>query len=345
MRAVVFEEPGRVAVREVEKPKLLHPTDVLVRVTMAGICGTDLHAIAGHFDGMTPGTVVGHEFVGDVVEVGSAVTNLRPGDHVMASDFTACGHCGRCAHGDHWQCSERTFFGTGAAFGAPLAGAQCEYVRVPHAETALHIVPRGCSDEAAILVGDNLATGWAAVERGGVSPGEIVAVIGGGAVGQLASLSAQAAGAGAVVVVEPAEQRRSVARSNGAIATTPENAQQLLDELTDGEGADVVIEAVGSGSVFSHTFDLVRRRGRIISVGAHSSAEWPIPIADCFKRELTIGFAIGDSIRLRPVLLRLIATGILDPTVIIDRRATFDNVIEAYDELRAQGNLKTVLVP
>ena len=109
MRAVVFEEPGKVALRDVEKPKLLHPTDALVRVTMAGICGTDLHAIAGHFDGMTPGTIIGHEFVGDIIEVGSAITSFHPGDHVMASDFTACGHCGHCAHGDHWQCSERTF--------------------------------------------------------------------------------------------------------------------------------------------------------------------------------------------------------------------------------------------
>ena len=345
MRAVVFEGAGRIAVREVEAPRLLRPTDALVRVTMAGICGTDLHAVAGHFEGMTPGSIIGHEFVGEVMEVGAGVTTLRTGDHVMASDFAACGHCRRCARGDHWQCGERSFFGTGSAFGEPLAGAQAEFVRVPHADATLHRIPGNCSDEAAILVGDNLATGWAAVERGGVSPGDVVAVIGGGAVGQLASLSAQAAGAGAVVLVEPSDSRRTFAKANGAIAAAPGEARDILDRLTDGEGADVVIEAVGAAKVFSGTFDLVRKRGRIVSVGAHPETEWPIPLAACFTRELTIGFAIGDSIRLRPTLLRLIATGALDPTVVIDRRVGFDGVAAAYESLKAQRNLKTVLVP
>ena len=344
MRAVVYEGQGKISVREVERPRLAHPADAIVRVTMAGICGTDLHAIAGHFEGMVPGSVIGHEFIGDIVEVGAGVTTLKVGDHVMASDFTACGHCHQCARGDHWQCGERSFFGTGAAFGEPLAGSQAEYVRVPFADSTLHRVPKSCSDEAAILVGDNLATGWAAVERASVAPGDVVAVIGGGAVGQLTSLSAQAAGAGAVVLIEPSLPRRQFAAAHGAIAASPDDAWAAIEELTDGEGADVVIEAVGAGKVFSGAFDLVRRRGRIVSVGAHPSPEWPIPLADCFTRELTIGFAIGDSIRLRPQLLRMISTGILDPTVVIDKRVNFDTIVAAYDDLKAQKNMKTVLV-
>ncbi|MBA1148043.1 alcohol dehydrogenase catalytic domain-containing protein [Ectothiorhodospiraceae bacterium WFHF3C12] len=343
MRAVVYHSPGKVTVKEVPAPVLQAPTDALVRVTTAGICGTDLHAVAGHFPGMSEGAIVGHEFVGDVIEVGAAVTTLKTGDHVMSSDFTSCGRCARCARGDNWQCDNREFFGTGSAFGPALAGAQAEIVRVPFADSTLSRVPEGCSDEAAILVADNLATGWAAIERGQMLPGDIVAVLGGGAVGQLTSLSAQAAGAGAVVLIEPTRSRREFAQVNGAIPSDPGSARAVLDRLTEGEGADLVVEAVGSPKALSGAFDLVRRRGQVVSVGAHSDGEWPIPLADCFRREITLGFAIGDSIRLRPRLLRMIVTGMLDPTVVIDRRIRLDGIEGAYEALRQQKDLKTIV--
>ena len=203
MRAVVFEAPGVTSVREVPGPELVHAEDALIRVTLAGICGTDLHVVAGHFKGVAPGMVIGHEFVGDVIAVGAGVSRIKVGDHVVASDFTACGACRWCARGDHWECPDRAFFGTGESFGPALSGAQAEIVRAPFADTTLARVPPGVSDEAAILVSDNLATGWAAIERARLEPGESVAVIGGGAVGQLASLAAQAAGAAGVVLVEP----------------------------------------------------------------------------------------------------------------------------------------------
>jgi len=343
MRAVVYEGNGNVAIREVQSPRIEEPTDALVRVTTAGICGTDLHAIAGHFAGMRQGDIVGHEFAGDIIETGAAVTRLKPGDHVMASDFCSCGKCAECVRGDNWQCADRRFFGTGEAFGPRLSGAQAEIVRVPFADTTLAPIPEGCSDAAAILIGDNLATGWAAVERGGVKPGDIVAVQGGGAVGQLASLSAQAAGAGAVVLIEPSEKRRALARDNGAIAVHPDDALEAIRTLGRGKGADVVIEAVGAAPVFSAAFDLVRRRGSIISVGAHGESEWPIPLAASFTRELSIGFAIGDSIRLRDRLIRLILYGTLDPTVVIDRRVSMDQVPAAYHALQRQENIKTLI--
>jgi threonine dehydrogenase-like Zn-dependent dehydrogenase len=343
MRAVVYDGEGRVAIRDVPEPRIEAPTDALVRVSMAGICGTDLHAIAGHFHGMRAGDVVGHEFVGHIIAVGGAVTRLRAGDHVMSSDFCSCGKCPDCGRGDNWQCPDRRFFGTGEAFGPRLSGAQAEVVRVPFADSTLAKIPHGCSDAAAILIGDNLATGWAAVERGELRPGDIVAVQGGGAVGQLASLSAQAAGAGAVILIEPSEARRDLARRNGAVAVHPDDAQRTIHALSGGEGADLVIEAVGAAPVFTAAFGLVRRRGRIISVGAHANAEWPVPLADCFTRELTIGFAIGDSIRLRERLLRMIVCGTLDPTVVIDRRVRLNDVPAAYDALKRQENIKTLV--
>jgi threonine dehydrogenase-like Zn-dependent dehydrogenase len=345
MRAIVYESPGSVALRDVPPPEIGHAGDAIVRVGLAGICGTDLHVIAGDFGGIAPGAVVGHEFVGEIIAVGPGVTRLKVGDKVMASDFTACGHCRWCDRGDHWECSDRAFFGTGNSFGAELSGAQAEIVRVPHADTTLGLVPKGCSDEAAILIGDNLATGWAAVERSALLPGETVAVIGGGAVGQLTSLSAQAAGAGAVIVVEPGESRRAFARANGALAAAPEKARDLMARLTDGDGVDVVIEAVGNPSALKDAFDFVRKRGRIISVGAHATDTWPLPLAKSFANELTLGFAIGDSIRLRPRLLRLVATGALDPTVVVDRRIGFSAAAEAYRDLKAQKIMKAVIDP
>ncbi|MGY2850700.1 alcohol dehydrogenase [Bradyrhizobium sp. USDA 4509] len=345
MRAIVYQGRGTVALQDVAPPQVEQPGDALVRVELAGICGTDLHVIAGDLAGIRPGAIIGHEFVGEVIAVGAAVTRFKVGNRVMSSDFTACGHCRWCDRGDHWECHERAFFGTGTSFGPALHGAQAEIVRVPNADTTLGLLPKGCSDEAAILLGDNLATGWAAVERGALLPGEIIAVIGGGSVGQLASLSAQAAGAGAVVVIEPSETRRAFARANGSLATSPSEARSLIDSLTDGEGADLVVEAVGAAVTLTGAFDLVRKRGRIISVGAHATESWPFPLAKSFANELTLGFAIGDSIRLRPRLLSLITTGVLDPTVVVDRRVGFADAVQAYADLKAQRILKAVIDP
>ena len=345
MRAIVYQGPEIVAQRDVPPPRLEHPGDALVRVDLAGICGTDLHVIAGDFSGIQPGAIIGHEFVGEVIAIGSAVTRFKIGNRVMSSDFTACGHCRWCDRGDHWECQERAFFGTGTCFGPALHGAQAEIVRVPHADTTLGLMPKGCSDEAAILLGDNLATGWAAVERGMLLPGEIVAVIGGGSVGQLASLSAQAAGAGAVVVIEPSETRRAFALANGSLAASPEDARSLVDRLTDGDGVDLVVEAVGAAATLTAGFGLIRKRGRIISVGAHAAESWPFPLASSFANELTLGFAIGDSIRLRPRLLSLITTGALDPTVVVDRRVGFAGAAQAYADLKAQKIMKAVIDP
>ena len=278
MRAIVFDGPERVALREVAAPEISAPTDALVRVAFAGICGTDLHIIAGHFPGLERGAVIGHEFTGEVIATGPGVAGVKAGDHVTASDFTACGHCRWCARGDHWECAQRAFFGSGAAFGAPISGAQAEIVRVPNADTVLARIPEGVSDEAALLVADNLATGWAAIERARLEPGESVAVVGGGAVGQLVSLCAQAAGAAAVVVIEPSEARRAFARAQGALAVAPAEGPDLIRRLTEGDGADVVIEAVGASATLTRALELVRKRGRVVSVGAHAAAEWPLPL-------------------------------------------------------------------
>lgn len=345
MRAVVYREPGRVEVAEVPRPLLLADTDAIVRVQMAGICGTDLHVIRGDFQGMQPGMVVGHEFVGEVVEVGAAVKRYRVGARVMSSDFTACGRCHWCDEGDHWHCGERAFFGTGTAFGPSLSGAQAEYVRVPHADTTLGELPVDCSPEAGLLMADNLATGWIAAERAGVGAGDTVVVMGGGAVGQLTALCAQALAAGIVIVVEPSEGRRSFAMAQGNLAVHPDEARAFVQRLTAGRGADVVLEAVGSAGPLDAALTMVRPRGRVVSVGAHASESWAFPLARSFASELTVSFAIGNSIRLRRKLLRLVASGAFDPTVVVDARGSLADAPSLYAELGAQRRLKAVVTP
>jgi threonine dehydrogenase-like Zn-dependent dehydrogenase len=345
MRALVYKGPGEVAVADVPKPVIVESTDALVKVTLAGICGTDLHVVRGDFPGMVPGSVVGHEFVGEVVEVGHAVRRIRLGDRVMSSDFTACGHCNWCDRGDHWHCADRAFFGTGTAFGPPLGGAQAEYVRVPHADSTLGVMPTTCSAEAALLIGDNLATGWVAVERAATESGDCVVVIGGGAVGQLTALSAQVAAAGIVVVVEPNEQRRTFAQAHGSLTVHPDQAEPLVRRVTDGVGADVVLEAVGGNGPMDLAMKLARPRARVVSVGAHVAETWGFPVARSFRDELTVSFAIGDGIRLRRRLLRLVMGGGLDPTVVIDARGSLADAPGFYRQLIAQTLMKAVFTP
>jgi len=345
MRAIVYDGVRAVRLENVREPAIVASTDALVRVTLSGICGTDLHLISGHFSGLQPGTIMGHEFVGDVVDVGSAVQRIKRGDHVMASDFTACGHCRWCARGDHWECDDRAFFGSGRAFGPDLAGAQAELVRVPLADTTLLPVPSGCSDEGALLIGDNLATAWAAIERGEVRAGDNVAIIGGGTIGQLASLSAQAAGAGLVAVIEPNERRRSFAELHGALAVAPDRAAEFVRRLTGGDGADIAIEAVGGDSPLAGAMSVIRKRGRVVSVGAHHAQTWPLAISRCFSDEITLTFAIGDSIRLRHRLARLVASRVLDPTIVVGARIPLASAPSAYEDLAHQKLLKAVIDP
>jgi alcohol dehydrogenase len=345
MRAIAYRGPGEVELTEVPRPTLLEPTDAVVRVTLAGICGTDLHVIRGDFPGVAAGTVVGHEFVGEVVDLGRAVQRVRLGDTVMSSDFSACGHCRWCDRAEHWHCTQRAFFGTGTAFGPALAGAQAEYVRVPHADRTLGRLPSEVSPEAALLIGDNLATGWVAVERARTEPGDCVVVIGGGAVGQLAALAAQTAAAGVVVVVEPNPARREFARAHGSLAVDPNQAAALVAQVTDGDGADVVVEAVGGGGPMDLALALARARGRVVSVGTHVDERWPFALARAFRDELTLSFAIGDGIRLRARLLRLVASGAFDPTVVIDARGSLADAPALYRQLASQQRLKAVVSP
>lgn len=342
MRAVVFAGEGRVRVASVPDPAVEAPTDVLVRVRRAAVCGTDLHVVA-HPTGLPEGFVLGHEFVGEVVDLGAGVQACRRGDLVVGADFTSCGRCWWCRRGDHWECADRAFFGTGTAFGPALPGAQAELVRVPHADTVLQQVPAGVPVDAAVFLGDTLATGYAAVQRAALHPGDTIAVIGGGPVGQLTSLAAQACGAGIVVLVEPVAARRELAAAHGALVSDPDGARVLVDGLTDGRGADAVVDAIGGARGLDTAFALVRRRGRVVSVGVHADAVWDLPVARAFADELTLAFAIGDLARDAGPLLALVRSGAVDPATVVTETVPLDGVPEAYARMAERRTLKSLI--
>ena len=336
-------EPGTVRVGDHAPPTLVDPTDAIVQVEYSGVCGTDLHAVRGHLPGVPQGTVLGHEVVGRVVEVGSAVTSIRTGQRVVASDFVACSHCWHCRRGEHWHCAHRQFFGTGESFGAALSGGQCERVRVPFADTTLGVVPDSVDPVLAVLLADNLPTGYVAAARSRVRPGDVVAVIGGGMVGQLAAVSAQLHGAAAVVVSDPVESRRRAAVDTGNLAADPETLGEVLHQLTDGRGADVVIEAVGVSAGLDAALRVCRSGGRITSVSAHTEQAWAFPLAEAFAREITLAFVIGDAVRHRDRLLGLAASGLLAPVAALIQERPLDDAVAAYGDLQHARAMKIVL--
>jgi threonine dehydrogenase-like Zn-dependent dehydrogenase len=343
VRAVLYAGDGRVSVEPVTEPELAAPTDAIVRVRRAAVCGTDLHAVA-HPDGVPRGTILGHEFAGEVVETGAAVVGHRVGDAVVGADHTACGRCWWCRRGDHWECAERRFFGTGTSFGPALAGAQAELVRVPHADTVLVGLPDGVGLDEAVFLGDTLATGYAAVRRAGLRPGDTLAVVGGGPVGQLTSLAAQALGAGVVVLVEPVEPRRALAAAEGAVVAEPERCRDVVDRVTDGRGADAVVDAIGGPAGLETAFGLVRRRGSIVSVGVHTDTGWDLPVARAFAEELTLRFAVGNLMRDAPDLIGLVRSGAIAPAVVASERIDLDDAPKAYRDMAERHTLKSLLV-
>lgn len=343
MRALTVGKGGVVELTQRPKPELFRPTDAIVELEMTGICGTDLHAVQGHLPGVPVGTVLGHEFVGRVASVGASVTSIRVGQRVVSSNFSACGHCWFCRRGQHWHCPERAFFGTGTSFGPELAGGQSDVVRVPFADTTLAELPDEIASELGVLMSDNLATGYVAAERGEIGPGDVVAVIGGGMVGQLAALMAQLRGASAVVVSDPVENRRRAAELSGNASVEPHALLDGLQNLTDGRGADVVVEAAGGARGLDAALAACRSGGKVVSVSAHADPTYAFPLADAFAREISLTFAIGNSIGVRDRLIALAGSGLLAPAAAMVTTRSLSAGPQAYSEVGHMEAMKIAL--
>lgn len=255
MRAVVWHGEGDIRLDDVDQPKIERSGDAVIRVTSTAICGTDLHLVRGTMPGMRPGTVLGHEAVGVVEEVGRDVRGFRPGERVVVCSTIACGVCAYCRAGYFAQCDNAnphgphagtSFFGGPESTG-PVDGLQAEFARIPYAAATLVKVPDEVSDDEAIMVSDVLPTGWFGARLAQVTEGDTVLVLGAGVVGQCAIASATRQGAARVLVVDGIESRLDTARRQNAepIDFNVEDPVETVLALTGGIGVDRVIEAVG----------------------------------------------------------------------------------------------------
>lgn len=263
MKAIVFHGIGDIRIDEVPDPKIQDPADAIVRVTASAICGTDLHFIRGTVSGMKPGTILGHEAVGVVEELGPNVRNFEIGDRVVIPSTIACGACSYCRAGYFAQCdianpggkrAGTAFFGGPEAAGA-FDGLQAEKARIPFAHTGLVKLPDDVTDDQAILISDIFPTGWFGAKLAEISKGDTVAVFGCGPVGQFAIASAKLLGAGRVFAIDCHEDRLAMARRQGAevINYENENPVEAIVELTNGIGVDRAIDAVGIDSTRAHS--------------------------------------------------------------------------------------------
>lgn len=347
MKALVYHGPGEKSWDTVADPKPEHSTDIVVRIDTTTICGTDLHILKGDVPAVEPGRVLGHEAVGTVVAVGSAVTDLRLDDRVIVPAVTSCGRCTYCKRGTPSHCQATG--GIGWIFGHLIDGTQAEYTRVPFAETSVHKVPAGVSDRQVLFLTDILPTGYeVGVRNGRVAPGDVVVVVGAGPVGLAAVQTAALAGAATVIAVDMADSRLEHARSFGAdhvVNAGDDAVEARLAELdSDGLGADVAIEAVGVPDTFDLCTRVVRPGGVVANVGVHG-APTTLHLEQLWIKNITITTGLVDGTTI-PMLLQLVQSGKIASDLLGTHDFGLHDMLAAYDtfaDAGPQNALKVVI--
>ena len=347
MKALVYHGPGSKSWEDVPDAAVVDPTDAVVRIDTTTICGTDLHILKGDVAAVTDGRVLGHEAVGTVTAVGSAVTGFAEGDRVLVPAITRCGRCAYCQRGMPSHC--QTVGGIGWIFGHLIDGTQAEAVRVPYADTSLYAVPATVTDEQAIFLADSLPTGYeVGVLAGRVRPGYTVAVVGAGAVGLSAILTTGLWGASRVIAVDTNKFRLDKAREFGATDTVEAGDTAIADvkAMTDGLGVDVAIEAVGYPETLRTAAALVRPGGTVANIGVHG-VPVELPMHELWIQNVTLTMGLVDTVSI-PTLLTMVASGKIPSEKMGTHRFTFDRIGEAYDvfaDAAANSALKVVITP
>jgi alcohol dehydrogenase len=347
MKALVYHGPGQKAWEEAPDPEIIDPTDVIVQVDTTTICGTDLHILKGDVPAVTDGRILGHEGVGTITEVGQAVSKLAVGDRVIISCITSCGSCSYCHQQLPAHClDDEGTSGIGWIFGHLINGTQADYVRVPFAESSLHKLPEGVSDEAALMLSDILPTGFEiGVRNGRVKPGDVVAVIGAGPVGLAAMMTAGLYGASRIIAIDLDGNRIEQAKGFGATDGVNSGAASWRDDvlsMTDGLGVDVAIEAVGVPATFEMATELIRPGGTVANIGVHGTSV-ELKLQDLWLNDVAITTGLVSATT-TPMLLKLVAQGKLKPEKFVSHRFTFDSIMEAYDTFGRAADTKALKV-
>jgi threonine dehydrogenase-like Zn-dependent dehydrogenase len=379
MLAMDYRGPKRVRVTQKPMPEIKHPEDAIVRVTRSCICGSDLHLYNGNVPDTRVGTTFGHEFVGVVEEVGSEVTKLKVGDHVLVPFNIACGRCHFCKQGLFGNCHESNPMASavGGIFGyshtaGGFHGGQAEYVRVPYANVSPTVIPEGMDIEDAVMLTDVVPTGYQAAEMAGIQPGDTVVVFGAGPVGIMAAKCAWLFGAGRVISIDHVEYRlefvRNYAQCEAYNFRDMEDPVVFIKKTTDWMGADVVIDAVGAEAA-GNTMQTITGRKTLLQAGSATALHWAInsvkkggivsivgvygptdnlvPIGNVVNKGLTIRANQASVKRLLPRLIEHVQNGILNPKALITHRIPLEEVADGYRIFSAKLDncIKPVLIP
>lgn len=348
MRAAVFVEPGKIELQQRPIPDI-GPTDALLRVTTTTICGTDVHILKGEYP-VRPGLIVGHEPVGIIEKLGSAVTGYELGQRVIAGAITPCGQCHPCLDGHSSQCGGHAMGGW--QLGNSIDGCQAEYVRIPNAQANLTPVPDGLSDEQVLMCPDIMSTGFGGAESGHIRIGDTVVIFAQGPIGLCATAGAKLMGATRIIVVDGVPERLEVARQLGADITINFREQdpvQRIQEITGGAGVDVAIEALGTQQTFESCLRSLKPGGTLSSLGVYSG-KLSMPL-DAFAaglgdHKIITTLCPGGKERMRR-LMAVVASGRVDLTPMVTHRFALDDIVEAYDLFSHQrdGVLKVAITP
>lgn len=347
MKALVHDGNGTIAIKERPKPEPVEPGDAIVRVTLSTICTSDLHIIHGAVPRALPNTVLGHEFVGVIEQVGENVTNLAPGDRVAVSCETFCGECFYCKRGWVNNCAQG-----GWELGCRLDGCQAEFVRVPYAEHTCSIIPDSVTDEDALFLGDIVATGQWGAEIAELERGCTVAVIGAGPVGLATMMCAKLAEPGRIIAIDIDAKRLALAQERGLADETMDASVMSLDaietavhNMTEGRGADAVVEAAGGSNTFEMAWRIARPNA-VVVISAMYEGPQTLPLHEMYGKNLVFKTGGVDAANMNETM-KLVEEGRINTICLVSKRYALNDILEAYRAFEAHedGCLKMIITP
>jgi alcohol dehydrogenase len=341
MKALVYQAVGKKGLEQRPKPMISMPTDAIVRITKTTICGTDLHILKGDVPSCEPGRILGHEGVGIVDEVGSAVTAFKAGDHVLVSCISACGKCVYCRKQMYSHCTTG-----GWILGNTIDGTQAEFVRTPYADLSLYHIPKGSDEEALVMLSDILPTGFeCGVLNGKVEPGSTVAIVGSGPIGLAALLTAQFYSPAEIIMIDLDDNRLEVAKRFGATSTINSSngkAAGAVMKITGNRGVDTAIEAVGIPATFELCETIVTPGGTVANIGVHGK-KVDLHLEKLWDRNISLTTRLVDTVTI-PMLFKTVASSKIDPKRLITHRFKLDNILDAYETFGNAAETKALKV-